>query len=282
MNFNTVAEPANAFAGQWAEPGAPTHKRSALAEGSGINAGDPVILGTDTEREVKVIGAASVVNAQTFAGFVVLETSRPYNTTMIADGDEVTVMDEGYLFLSASGTVTRGQEVILNQTTGALTGGAAGAAVAAGSCALPGCRWEADGSSGEKVKASIHLAGAAAGGVVASGTYAPTVAAIANVDGTPTVTNAMYQRIGDIVTVTGTLNVDPTAAAATATEVSLTLPFASDLGAAADLAGVASIVADDLPGNVEGDPTTNTARIKFLSPSTSALVLRFSFTYRIL
>jgi hypothetical protein len=284
LNFNANAEPAAFLQGQLAEPGAPTHRRYGLAEiASGtLNAGDPVILGTDTERQVANVLAASVVNAQTFAGFALLDTTRAYNSTPIADGDEIAVLDEGYIALLAGGTVTRGQCVILALSTGVLTGAAAGADPGAGKVALPGCRWEADGGDGDLVKASVRLAGAA-GLMQQSGVYAPTLAAVTNVDGTPTATNAMYSRNGSIVQCAMTLSVDPTAAAATV--VSITLPFASDIGAVTDVTGVASRALGGVAtsgGSVEGEATENGARLKFTAVGTSAEVWHVMFTYKVI
>lgn len=119
------------------------------------------------------------------------------------------------------------------------------------------------------------------GGETLSGTYGPTLAGAANVDGTPTTSGAMFTRIGNIVRVEATLSVDPTAAT-TPTEVSITLPVASDLAATGDLSGTAVRTGGGVAtasGSVEGHAATDTARLKFTSVGTGAEEWHVSFTY---
>lgn len=113
-----------------------------------------------------------------------------------------------------------------------------------------------------------------------SGNYAPTMAGITNVTGTPTATGAKFLRVGDVVHVVAEIAADPTAGSDTETVVSMTLPIASDLGAA-DLHGVAGAAVGAKAGSVYGDATTNTARIRFTSSSTDPETFRVSFSYEI-
>ena len=75
-------------------------------------------------------------------------------------------------------------------------------------------------------------------GQVYSSTYTPTITNGVNVDGS-TAFACRYVRIGDVVTVSGQVNVDPTAAS-TYTRIEMSLPIASNLSNSYELCGVAS------------------------------------------
>lgn len=112
-----------------------------------------------------------------------------------------------------------------------------------------------------------------------SGTYTPTA--------TPSTTNcdavtpglAFWTRIGDIVSVSGFVAVDHTAAA-TATVVLLSLPIASDLADFSDLAGTCSTY--DAAGSVTGEDTNDLARFDFTAPSTATRFYGYNYAYRVL
>ena len=77
--------------------------------------------------------------------------------------------------------------------------------------------------------------------VLSSGLYTPTITDGANTDGTPSVNECQYLRVGDVITVSGSVFVDPTAAD-TQTDFEMSLPIASDLTATSDLAGTIAAV----------------------------------------
>jgi hypothetical protein len=126
-----------------------------------------------------------------------------------------------------------------------------------------------------------HASGPFGGQITAAGTYAPTMTGVANVDGTPTVTQAFFQRVGNIVRVEATVVIDPTAAT-TVTQARMSLPVASGLTAAGDLSGVAvregGAVAT-ASGSCKGDATNDAALIDFTSVGTGAETWHVSFTY---
>ena len=68
-------------------------------------------------------------------------------------------------------------------------------------------------------------------------TYTPTLTNAANVAAS-TAYECQYARVGDSVTVSGRVDIDPTAAS-TDTQLGISLPIASNIGAATDLGGVA-------------------------------------------
>lgn len=132
--------PAIALRGQLAEPGAPKFARSFRAEGASVSAGLPVKRGTLPAKQVTPFASTDVPNAQTFAGVVILETSRAYDEAAIEDGDSVAVLREGSIYMDFSAAVSAGQAVKMTMATGALEGMAEGSDPGAGKCQLPGLR----------------------------------------------------------------------------------------------------------------------------------------------
>lgn len=115
----------------------------------------------------------------------------------------------------------------------------------------------------------------------ASGTYTPTITALTNLD---SVTNyqGQYMRVGDVVTVSGRVDANATAAT-TNTSFEMSLPIASDFAALNDCCGtaVASAVASQCAAIV-GQVTNNTAKMQWVSGSTADEPMFFTFTYRII
>lgn len=116
---------------------------------------------------------------------------------------------------------------------------------------------------------------------VISGTYTPTLTNVANLSAS-TAYSCQYQRVADVVTVSGRVDVDPTAAAA-ATQLGLSLPIASNLANANECAGVA--FAPGIAGQgaaILGDATNNRAQMEWVSADVTNQGMWFTFTYRIL
>jgi hypothetical protein len=125
-----------------------------------------------------------------------------------------------------------------------------------------------------------HASGLFGGKLTDGGIYAPTMAGVTNVDGTPTCTQAFYQRVGNIVRVEATLVVDPTAAAVTQARMSLPIPSA--IAAAADVSGVAVREGGGVAtasGSLKGDATNDAALVDFTAVGTGAETWHVSFTY---
>lgn len=114
-----------------------------------------------------------------------------------------------------------------------------------------------------------------------SGTYTPTLTNVANLD-TVTAIPCQYLRVGSVVTVSGGIAIDPTLAA-TATEVGISIPIASNFGAAEDCAGVA--FAPSVAGQgaaILADFTNDRAAMRWISTDITNQAMYFSFTYRII
>lgn len=113
------------------------------------------------------------------------------------------------------------------------------------------------------------------------GTYTPTLTNVANVDAT-TAAVCQYIRIGNTVTVSGTLALDATAAG-TFTQVGISLPIASDFASVNQCAGIG--VGDggsNGNGPIRGDATNNRAELFCVPAGTSNTTWYFHFTYRII
>ena len=114
---------------------------------------------------------------------------------------------------------------------------------------------------------------------VTSGTYTPTLTAVTNVAAS-TAYACQYMRVGNVVTVSGKLDVDPTLAASTLLGISL--PIASTLSAAEKCAGtaVSNTVASEAAA-IEADTINNRAQMEWIAVTLANHSMFFSFTYLI-
>jgi hypothetical protein len=125
-------------------------------------------------------------------------------------------------------------------------------------------------------------AGAVTGTVnqyIASGTYTPTLTNVANV-AVSVAGVCQWIRVGNVVTVSGQVQVDPTAGT-TFTEVDMSFPIASNITTASQAAGVStnSTTLGQF-ATVIGDPTNDRAALLFTSDAGAAnAVWYFHYTY---
>lgn len=136
---------------------------------------------------------------------------------------------------------------------------------------LPG---DVDGTteSGGKYVGDVTLADL----IGSYGTYTPTLTGVSNVGSTSSQL-CRYVRVGDIVTVSGLIQVTPTLTATT-TNLRASLPIASNLAASIDLSGPVN-TSSGVAGNIIGDSTNDAASITFTSNGTTLINLVFSFSY---
>ena len=116
---------------------------------------------------------------------------------------------------------------------------------------------------------------------VGSGTYTPTLTNTANIDAsTPQV--FQYTRTGNVVTVSGSVNIDPTAAT-TLTTLGISLPIPSDLNSYVQCCGTAVSRIAGAYGEILGDPANDRATLNFTngaSTGNSAWFLTFTYLVR--
>ena len=114
-------------------------------------------------------------------------------------------------------------------------------------------------------------------GAVISGTYTPDLFNVTNVAAS-TPYACQYLRVGNVVNVSGKVDVDPTLAAATVLGISL--PIASTISAAEKCSGVAaaSSIASEVAA-VTGDTVNNRAQLEWVTVSVVNHAMSFDFTY---
>lgn len=113
--------------------------------------------------------------------------------------------------------------------------------------------------------------------LISSGTHTPGLTNVTNLDGT-TAYVCQWFRVGTIVTVSGSVGVDPTAAGAARFEMSL--PIAAPALTAIQLGGTATIgnVAAGL-ASISGQATNKTAQFDWIAADGSTKGFQFVFCY---
>ena len=128
---------------------------------------------------------------------------------------------------------------------------------------------------------TLDISSLSSTGVIDDGLYTPTLTGVANVDAS-TAYECQYIRVGAIVTVSGKVDLDPTAGA-TLTQLGISLPVASNLADAAQCAGSASSNGGaNGYGSVVGDATNNRAELYCVPTANTNNAWYFTFTYRII
>lgn len=113
------------------------------------------------------------------------------------------------------------------------------------------------------------------------GTWTPTLTNGANVDAS-TAFLCHYSRIGDQVHCWGQVNIDPTAAANTLTQVDMSLPIASNFSAGTDLRGMGAAHDVQRAAFIDPDTTNDRARFRFFSEVTGNTTFSFEFDYEVI
>ena len=118
------------------------------------------------------------------------------------------------------------------------------------------------------------------GGNIDSGVYTPVAGAVSNVQ-TVTAFECVWTRIGNVVQVSGRIDVDTTTSGDT--RWTLTLPFPDDLIVRGDLAGTAArrSGADASPGAIYAGTSSDKAEYRMYIGSSSNSEIYFNFSYQI-
>jgi hypothetical protein len=122
---------------------------------------------------------------------------------------------------------------------------------------------------------------AATDGNVFSGTYTPSLNNTTNI-ASSTAAVCQYMRVGNVVTVSGTVTIDPTATGRIV--MGFSLPIASAIAGANEVGGTfaSSGTTTVNVGSVTGDATNDRATFDGVTNDAASRVYGFSFTYRIL
>lgn len=118
-------------------------------------------------------------------------------------------------------------------------------------------------------------------GLIESGTYTPGTTNVTNIASSTANAQTMYLRVGNVVTVAGTIVIDPTATGAS--EVGVDLPFATNFGAATQCGGTfANQTTTGSVGCIIADATNDRARFLMNVVDIASRTYAFTFTYRII
>jgi hypothetical protein len=144
------------------------------------------------------------------------------------------------------------------------------------------------GTAGQPLVSGGSGGAVAWGPILTSGTYTPTLtttgALTANIQAATAFAQTQYSRNGDMVTVFGSVSIDPTTAA-TDTILLMSLPIASTFTSARKLAGTGAAVFAGKYGEalgIEAEITTNQASISLRPSGAGNVPYTFSFTYQVI
>ena len=120
-----------------------------------------------------------------------------------------------------------------------------------------------------------------ADGNVFSGTYTPTLTNVTNIDTTAAFV-CQYMRVGNVVTVSGSFNANPTATGDT--EFQMSLPITSNFSSQSNLGGVAQSTDSDNDNSVSiyGSVANDRAIFRWSTNRTLIAGYSFTFTYRVI
>lgn len=113
---------------------------------------------------------------------------------------------------------------------------------------------------------------------VASGTYTPTLTNTTNVSSS-TAAVCQWIRVGNVVTVSGSVDITPTSGATVSTNLDMSLPIASTFTLASQGGGACSDPFTPQSGSVNANSATGKAVFSFKSATTSSRTFYFTFTY---
>lgn len=116
---------------------------------------------------------------------------------------------------------------------------------------------------------------------LAATTYTPTLTNIANITGS-TAYLSQYMRLGNTVTVSGVVDIDPTLAV-TSTQLGISLPIASSITSRIQIAGTANCPSiANQSAAILGDATNDRAQMEWISGDITSQPMYFTFTYIVL
>jgi len=261
--------------------------------------GNPVVTGTVISSTWANNTLADIASALTQSlaadGQTPVTANIPMNSKKLTGLANPTTAGDALAYGGPVSGTTGAFSGAVSGTTGTFSGAVSGT-TGTFSGALAGGDLTITGSTSGSVKTSatgqlygtaIHNNSASVTGTVnqyiASGTYTPTVTSISNCSATSG-NKCQYMRVGNIVTVSGSVNLTITSGGAASTEVGVSLPIASDISVQSDLGGAFTVNRATTSGaeQCSGDTANNWASLSFLSSSTGLGRIYFTFTYEVL
>jgi len=141
-----------------------------------------------------------------------------------------------------------------------------------------------DVTGGIQTSSTTVTSPAATDGNIFSGTYTPTLTNTTNV-ASSTASAAQYMRVGNVVTVSGQVTIDPTTAA-TNTTLNMSLPIASAISSSRQLGGSGSSLTTTKFGDnnivILADATNDRAELRLNPTGAASESYNFTFTYQVL
>lgn len=116
---------------------------------------------------------------------------------------------------------------------------------------------------------------------VASGKYTPTLTNATNVAAS-TAAECQYMRVGNVVTVAGSVDIDPTSSTPTTTLMGMSLPVASNFASNGQCGGVAFEIGSGQVAQIRANTTSDYAEFVFSAVSTANRTWSFTFTYLVI
>lgn len=213
----------------------------------------------------------------TSTGFLVHDTASSFQARQLDNASA------GITFINPDGVGGNPKPVLTNDLKALEDLSGLGIAVRTG-----GDNWEQRAIDGTSNQISVTNAdGVAANpkiglsvGDIVTGAYTPSITNGANVSASASV-SSFYVRIGDRVMVWGIVAITPTVID-TATEISISIPVASNLGAGADCMGVAATRDILSSGGIDADSATDRARLRFISKAVTSNEYHYSFGYKVI
>ncbi len=135
-------------------------------------------------------------------------------------------------------------------------------------------------TAGAAVKAASGSGAAPSAGAMTSGRYTPVLSNVLNLDSSAAF-ECQYMQVGSVVTVSGRVDIDPTAPGTT--QLSISLPVPSNFVKAEDCAGAAacpSIAGQS--ASIQGSAGTNHALMQWVAVDITLQSMFFTFTYSVL
>jgi hypothetical protein len=258
--------------------------RTAIGAGTSSTTGTVTsVSGTGSVNGITLTGTVTSSGSLTLGGTLsgVSLTTQVSGTLPIANGGTgSTSTTYCSLTTNVTGTlpVGNGGTGATTFTANALLKGNTTSAVSASNVSDNGSTVSIGSGIGFSIARTTVTAPAAADGNVFSGTYTPTSFNTTNIAAS-TPQSAQYLRVGNTVTVSGQIDIDPTLVGFAI--LGLSLPIASAITSPVQLSGVFNCP-DAAGGGIYGDATNDRATFQMTATSASNLTYYYTFTYRVL